>query len=76
MPVYLSEISPKESRGMIVSLVGPLYAIGLLVAICSNIGFAEFGLGWRVSVGIAAVIALVSIIGSGYLPHSPRYAIT
>lgn len=75
MPVYLSEISPKESRGIIVSIVGPLYAIGLLVASCSNAGFAKFYLGWRVSIGILAVITLMSIIASKYLPHSPRYDI-
>ena len=73
MPVYLSEISPKESRGVIASMVGPMYAFGQVVSVCSNVGLAKFDLGWRVSIGASAVIALVFIIGARYLPHSPRY---
>ena len=72
MPVYLSETTPKDSRGLLVSMLGPFYGLGVLVSLCSNVGFSKFHVGWRVSIGILAVVALVSVIGSKFIPHSPR----
>ena len=72
MPVYLSETTPKESRGLMASVIGPAYAFGSLVALCSNIGFVKFDLGWRMSISVTVAVALVSVIGSKFLPHSPR----
>ena len=72
MPVYLSETTPKNLRGLFVAIIGPGYGIGLLVSLCVNIGFEEFDFGWRFAIGVNAVIGLVAVIGLIFLIHSPR----
>ena len=73
MPVYIAEMTPKESRGMMGSITGPTLNIGLLVAYFSNIGFERFSVGWRVSVAILASFALMFAVGMIFMPHTPRY---
>jgi SP family myo-inositol transporter-like MFS transporter 13 len=75
MPIYLSEVSPKESRGMLSSLIGFCYAGGVVAALCSNIGFSKFLLGWRVSTSIQALLGLLFSLGMIWMPHTPRSAI-
>ena len=72
MPVYIIEISPKAARGMLGSLIGPGYAIGVLIGLVANIGFAKFDLGWRVASAIEAVAGLVYVFGMMWMPHTPR----
>ena len=72
MPVYITEISPKAARGMLGSLIGPGYAVGVLMGIVANIGFAEFKLGWRVASAIEAVAGLVYAFGMMWMLHTPR----
>ena len=75
MPVYIAETTPKDSRGMLGSLIGPALNVGLIVAYLTNIGFARFSVGWRISLAILGVISLIFGIGMTFLPHSPRYNI-
>ncbi len=72
MPVYLSETTPEDSRGLLTSFFGPIYVVGLLASQFANVGFERFDLGWRVAIGMAVVIGFASVIGSTFLPHSPR----
>lgn len=72
MPVYISEISPKESRGMLTSLIGPGYAMGVLVALCTNIGFSRLRVGWRVATSIQALAGLLLSVGMILVPQTPR----
>jgi predicted MFS family arabinose efflux permease len=71
-PVYISETSPKEHRGMLTSIVGQGYTLGLLVSLSMNVGFSRFNLGWRVPYMIRVPIGLVYTIGMMFAPHSPR----
>ncbi len=73
MPVYISEVSPKESRGMLTSLIGIGYAMGALLGLCTNIGFSRFLLGWRVATGVQAVWGLLFSLGMVWMPYTPRY---
>ena len=73
MPVYIAEMTPKEIRGMMGSTIGPTFNLGLTIALLANVGFAEFRSGWRVSIGMVAVIALMFSVGMKFMPHSPRY---
>ena len=72
LPVYISEISPKHARGMLTSLIGIGYSVGLLAALCTNIGFSMFFLGWRVATVIQGVSALLFSIGLLWMPQTPR----
>lgn len=76
MPLYISEISPKESRGMLTSLIGPGYAVGVLIALCTNIGFSKFRLGWRVAMIIQGLMGLLLSVGAASLPQTPRWLVT
>ncbi len=72
MPVYLTEVTPKDSRGLLTSMIGPIFGLGFMVSLCTNIGWAKFDLGWRLSIGGLVVIGLVAVIGFKFIPHSPR----
>ena len=72
MPVYIAELTPKEFRGVLVSSVGPAYLGGYLLALCVNVGFAKFPLGWRVTMAATTLAGLAYAIGLLFVPHSPR----
>lgn len=74
MPVYISELSPKNYRGALVSMVGIGYTSGSMVAQIMNIGFAELHWGWRLSFAVQGVFVLLYGFGMLFMPHSPRYA--
>ena len=76
MPVYIAEMTPKESRGMLGSLIGPGFNVGIVVALLANIGFMEFDSGWRVAVALSAISGLVFAVGMAFLSHTPRYMST
>ena len=72
MPIYISEISPKDSTGMLTSLIGHGYALGILAALCTNIGFSKFHIGWRVAMIIQALSGLLFAVGAKWIPRTPR----
>ena len=41
MSSYIDEMSPKDSRCMMVSLLGPAYNTGKIAALITNIGFSS-----------------------------------
>ena len=76
MPIYISELSPSGARGLLVSLIGIMYSMGILVALCANIGLSTFSAGWRVSLAIQAASGLVLATAMARMaPHSPRYEV-
>lgn len=72
IPVYIAEMSSKKARGRLGSLIGPGYNIGILLGAVCNIGFARFSLGWRVSSGIQAILAVAYTVCVCFIPHTPR----
>ena len=72
MPIYIAEVSPKKSRGMLVSLMGTGYALGLVLSLCCNIGLNYFYFGWRVpfivQIGVGFFYAVVML----FMPRTPR----
>ena len=73
MPVYIGEMSPKASRGSIMSLIGPGLAIGGIAGLSTNIGFSKFLLGWRVTSVVLGVGGLLYAFGALWVPHTPRF---
>ena len=72
VPVYISEVSPAESRGWTVSLFQLAITVGILLAYVVDYGFARVQ-GWRWMFGLAVVPAAIFALGMLYLPESPRW---
>lgn len=74
VPVYLSEMAPAKIRGALNMGFQMAITIGILVANLVNVGTAKIagGWGWRLSLGLAIVPALMMTVGSIFLPDTPN----
>ncbi|CAL9157900.1 sugar transport protein 14-like [Musa acuminata AAA Group] len=73
VPLYLSEIAPPKIRGAVNQLFQLTTVSGILVADVVNY-FTEklHPWGWRLSLGLAAVPAILMFIGGAFLPETPN----
>lgn len=75
VPIYLSEISPAKNRGALNIFGFQLFVtIGILISNVVNFHTAriEGGWGWRLSLSLAAIPAVIMIIGYLFLLDSPN----
>lgn len=73
IPLYLSEMAPPQIRGALNIAFQLAITIGILVANLLNYGFSKMEHnGWRWSLGLAAVPALIMTIGAIFLPDTPN----
>ncbi|KAF4384408.1 hypothetical protein G4B88_028482 [Cannabis sativa] len=74
VPLYLSEMAPAKMRGALNIGFQMAITIGILVANFVNYGTAQIkgGWGWRVSLGLAAVPAVMLTVGAMFLPDTPN----
>lgn len=73
-PIYISEISPAESRGKLVGLFQFNVVFGILIAYLSNYFIGQFGEdSWRWMLGVQAFPALLFFILIFFVPESPRW---
>ncbi|XP_078175387.1 sugar transport protein MST6-like [Carex rostrata] len=74
VPVYLSEMAPARLRGMLNILFQLMITIGILIANFINYGTSKIvgGWGWRISLGLAGVPALMITLGALFLPDTPN----
>lgn len=72
VPLYLSEIAPPRWRGTLNLLFQCFCIFGILAAACINYGTVRTHWGWRLSLGLAAVPAVVLGVGALFLPDSPN----
>ncbi|KAH7652947.1 Sugar/inositol transporter protein [Dioscorea alata] len=74
VPLYLSEMAPAKLRGMLNVAFQLMITIGILAANLINYGTAQIkdGSGWRISLGLAAVPAIIISLGSLLLPDTPN----
>jgi sugar porter (SP) family MFS transporter len=75
-PVYISEISPPQRRGMLVGLFQLNIVAGILVAYLSNFLIGQLALGdaeWRWKLAITAGPAALLFLMLIYIPQSPRW---
>ena len=77
-PVYISEIAPHQIRGSLVSLYTLIIATGVIMAFLSNTfintgGWHCIAAPWRLMLGIIALPACLILIGTLFLPESPRW---
>lgn len=73
VPLYLSEMAPPKLRGALNIGFQMATTIGIFVANLVNYGTSKMkSNGWRVSLGLAAVPAIIMTVGSIFLPDTPN----
>jgi SP family galactose:H+ symporter-like MFS transporter len=71
-PLYISEVSPPAIRGKLVSLNQLMITLGIVVSYLADYGLADKE-AWRWMFGLAAIPALILLIGLMFVPKSPRW---
>lgn len=79
MPTYFSEVSPPHSRGLMAGAHGSGINVGYAVA--GWVGFGCFfeshsSFGWRFPNAVLAIWGLCLLIGSFFVPESPRWLVS
>ena len=72
VPIYISEVSPPQTRGWQVSLFQLAITIGILVAYLVDYVFSN-SMGWRWMLGLAFVPGAILGLGMIGMPESPRW---
>lgn len=77
IPVWQSEMSKAENRGLLVSFEGSVIAVGTFIAYWIDFGFSyiDSSVQWRFPVAFQIVFAAILLIGMIGLPESPRWLI-
>jgi MFS transporter, SP family, sugar:H+ symporter len=75
--LYVSEISPKRVRGLLVSVYQWAITIGLLIAACVDQGTQNLNNrnSYRIPIALQLIWAAILAFGLSLLPESPRYLI-
>lgn len=73
-PLYLAEIAPQRIRGMLVSLNQLAITIGIVFSYLVNYYFSAQGR-WTWMLGLGVVPAVILLLGTMFLPESPRWMI-
>lgn len=74
-PLYISEVSPVDERGKLVSLNQLAVTAGIIASYL--VGYALSGSGsWRWMFGLAALPSTVLAVGMYFMPESPRWLFT
>jgi MFS transporter, SP family, galactose:H+ symporter len=72
VPIYISEVSPPQTRGWQVSLFQLAITIGILAAYLVDYTFSSSG-SWRWMLGLAFVPGAILGLGMIRMPESPRW---
>nr|XP_043629105.1 sugar transport protein 7-like [Erigeron canadensis] len=73
IPLYLSEMAPTHLRGGLNMMFQLATTLGILSANMINYGTSKLGQwNWRLSLGLAAVPALLMTVGGIFLPETPN----
>ncbi|GAB4813246.1 hypothetical protein N2152v2_000292, partial [Parachlorella kessleri] len=72
VPLYIGEAAPYRSRGALTALFQLSVTAGILVAQLVNYGNQWVPWGWRLSLGLAGLPAMLLLVGGILLPESPN----
>ncbi|KAL5535988.1 hypothetical protein ACEPAF_4082 [Sanghuangporus sanghuang] len=80
VPSYHCECSPATKRGSNIMIEGSLITLGIMISYVRWIDFAFFFVSgstaqWRVPIAFQIILALIMIVGIGFLPESPRWLV-
>ncbi|KAH8144591.1 uncharacterized protein LAJ45_11426 [Morchella importuna] len=75
IPIYNSEIAPPSKRGMVTGLHAQFVGFGFAAAnwIGFGSGYASGSFKWRFPLAFQCVPAIILLLGSYWLPFSPRW---
>ncbi|KIX06105.1 uncharacterized protein Z518_04079 [Rhinocladiella mackenziei CBS 650.93] len=80
IPMYQAEVSTPESRGFMVSMHGVMFAMGYSLSAWIGFGVSFISSSgspssfpWRFPIAFQMVPALLLLLGSPWLPYSPRW---
>ncbi|KAM7367997.1 hypothetical protein PAMP_014253 [Pampus punctatissimus] len=73
--LYIAEISPKERRGLLVTLYELMLVVGVMLGFSCSYAFAALPHGWMYTFGLVIPPALLQIIALVFLPPSPRFLV-
>ena len=76
VPLYLSEVSPKNLRGTLVSLYQWAITAGLLFSFFTNAEFAQAFYNWRWMLFAGVVPGLILFIGMCFMKDTPRWLVS
>ena len=76
VPLYLSEVSPKNLRGTLVSLYQWAITVGILFSYFINAVFAQAVYNWRWMLFAGVVPGLVLFIGMCFMSDTPRWLVS
>ncbi|KAJ3677271.1 hypothetical protein LUZ60_002995 [Juncus effusus] len=72
VPLYLSEMAPAHLRGALNMMFQLATTLGIFIANMINYGTQHHPWGWRLSLGLAIIPALLMTIGGSFLPETPN----
>ncbi|KAI8866858.1 general substrate transporter [Ramicandelaber brevisporus] len=78
VPLFQSEIAPKEIRGRLISTQQFAITVGIAVSFWIDYGFSQIKdsqASWRAPLGLQVVPAVILGIGMWFMPESPRWLI-
>ncbi|KAL3902207.1 MAG: hypothetical protein SGPRY_012173, partial [Prymnesium sp.] len=79
-PLYISEVSPRALRGMLLSSFDLFINLGILVGFLAGYALqsrpdAPGGWGWRWMLGLGAIPPALLLLGLCHMPESPRFLV-
>ncbi|QLQ78237.1 hypothetical protein HG537_0A04840 [Torulaspora globosa] len=75
VPVYLSEVSPANIRGTVLTLNSMAITGGQLASYIMALLLADVKYAWRYLFGLSAVPALIFLVMFRFIPESPRWLV-
>ena len=75
-PLYISEISPPEMRGALVSLNQLMITCGIVVSYLVDYALSLGANEWRWMFALGAIPAIILIVGMIFLSESPRWLVS
>lgn len=73
--LYIAEISPRERRGLLVTLFELMLVIGVMLGFSCSYAFTTVPHGWAYTFGLVIVPAVLQISALLLLPPSPRFLV-
>lgn len=73
--LYIAEISPRERRGLLVTLFELMLVVGVMLGFGCSYAFAAVHHGWAYTFGLVVAPALLQMGALLFLPPSPRFLV-
>ncbi|KAM9338911.1 solute carrier family 2, facilitated glucose transporter member 12 [Symphorus nematophorus] len=73
--LYIAEISPRERRGLLVTLYELMLVVGVMLGFSCSYAFAALPQGWAYTFGLVIPPALLQMSVLMFLPPSPRFLV-